>query len=139
MTCGQLLNPDRCQKRDQFPWQESADPFVGAIWRASRGKIRLTETNIKAIRKSAPATSPGSVYSQRCSATCGGGPADTSSVARPSPKLDDPHPGRDRPDGHGGEKSPGSLWRPLDPVVGQSHEAANRKRFLVRCPLAPLA
>ena len=36
-----------------------------------------------------------------------------------------PHHGRDRPDGHRGEKSPGSLWRPLDPVVEQSHEAAN--------------
>jgi hypothetical protein len=37
-----------------------------------------------AVRKSVRATSPGSVYSQRCPATCGSGPANSSSVARPS-------------------------------------------------------
>src|SRR4029077_19012743 len=97
------------------------------------------DTGSSAIRKSARATSPGSVYSQRCPATCGSGPANNSSVARPSPKLDDPHHGRDRPDGHRAEKSPGSLWRPLDPVLGPSHEATNRKRFLGTGPPAPPA
>ena len=52
----------------------------------------------------------------------------TSSVASAeSQAFDDPHQGRDRPDSHHGEKSPGSRWRPRDPVVGQSHEAANQE------------
>jgi hypothetical protein len=66
--------------------------------RGTRAGRRHRDTGSSAIRKSARATSPESAYSQRCPATCGGGPADTSLVARPSPKLDDPHHGRDRPD-----------------------------------------
>jgi hypothetical protein len=99
-------------------------------FRGTRAGSRHQDTGSSAIRKSARATSPESVYSQPSLATSGAGQEGTAWAARPSPKLDDPHPGRDRPDGHHGEKSPGPRWRPLDPVVGQSHEAANRKRFL---------
>ena len=41
----------KCQVREQFPWQETADPFVGAIWKIAKGKIRVSEGVIKTIRK----------------------------------------------------------------------------------------
>ena len=49
-----------------------------------------------AIRKSARATNPGPVYSQPSLATRGSWPADTSSGARPRPKLGDSRHERDR-------------------------------------------
>src|SRR6202041_4125143 len=68
----------------------------GKSFRGTRAGSRRWDTGSAATRKSVRATSPGSVYSQRCSATCAGRPADTASAARPKPKLAHLHHGHDR-------------------------------------------
>jgi len=40
-----------CAKRELFPWQESANPFVGKIWGISGGKIRLVEWKVEQFYK----------------------------------------------------------------------------------------
>ena len=99
------------QRSTRLNEQAAVNGFVG---HAHALVVGILESS--AIRKSARATSPGSVYSQRCPATCGSRLADISSVARPKPKLVDLRHGRDRQDGHHGERPPGSRWRPHDPV-----------------------
>jgi hypothetical protein len=44
-------HPHKCQAREMFPWQESADPFIGAIWKLACGKIRVLDWQIVAVRK----------------------------------------------------------------------------------------
>jgi hypothetical protein len=64
----------------QCPGLYSRKPLVGVKdWGGgTRAGSRRRDTRISAIRKSVRATSLGSVYSQRCLATCGGGQADSS-------------------------------------------------------------
>jgi hypothetical protein len=62
-----------------------------------------------------------------------------SSVATPSPTHGHPPHERDRPDDHRCEKPPGSMCTLLNPVVEQSHEAANRKQSLAKYPHALLS
>jgi uncharacterized membrane protein YphA (DoxX/SURF4 family) len=40
--------------------------------------------------------------------------------------------------GHRGDKSRGSLWRPLDPAVRPAHASTSRKQSRARCPRARL-
>src|ERR1700733_5704823 len=93
----------------------------GKWFRATRACSRRWDTDSSTTRKSARATSPESVYSQRCPATCGSRLADISSGARPKPKLVDLRHGRDSQDGHHAERPPGSLSRRHDPYIERSH------------------
>src|SRR5215471_8959737 len=102
----------------------------------TRACSRCWDSGSSATWKSARATSPEAVYSQRGRATCGSLQADSVSAATPKPKLGNLHHGRDRQDGCRGGRPRDSLSRPLDRGVLQSREVTNRRRCLAKCPRA---
>lgn len=41
----------KCTNRELLPWQETADPFVGKVWKIAGGKIRVVDWQVAAIEK----------------------------------------------------------------------------------------
>src|SRR2546428_11904891 len=105
--------------------------------RGTRAYSRRRDTGSSAIRKSAAATSPEPVYSQRSSAASRGWPEGTAWAARPTPRPADPLHSLHTAVAHHGAPPPGSPSTPPARDLWLSHESRNQKRFLVRCPLAP--
>src|SRR5437588_12714215 len=66
------------------------------------------DTEFSTIRKFVPATSPESVYSQRCSATSRGWKEGSAWAARPTARLRCPLDWLDTQDGHHAVRPPGS-------------------------------
>src|SRR5712675_772363 len=79
-----VLNQLFFQHSSRLDEQAAVNGFVGHAHILS-----LRDIGFSAIRKSVPATSPGSVYSQRCFATSRGWQEGTPWAARPTPRPGD--------------------------------------------------
>ena len=97
------------------------------MFRGTHACSHHRDTGISASRKSASATSPESVYWQRCSATSGGSKEGSAWAARPTARLGRPLDWLDRQDGHHDVRPPGSRSIPLAANIWQSHGSTNRK------------
>ena len=118
----QVLQQLLLQRSTGLNEQASVNGFVDTRMLSSSGYW------VSASRKSASATSPESVYSQRCSATSGWWKEGSAWAARPTAKL------RRRPldwldtlAGHHAVRPPGSRSMPLALNICQSHASTNRK------------
>src|SRR5882724_8781688 len=83
-----------------------------------------------ANRKSVPATSPESVYSQRSSATSHGWKEGTAWAAKPTPRLRRRLRWLDTQNGHHDARLPGSRSKPFGRGIWRSHVSTSRKRSL---------
>src|ERR1700687_1384520 len=95
----QVLHQLFFQYSPRLDEQAAVNGFVRPLYAPVVGILRLQPT-----RKSVPATSPESVYSQPSLATAGAGQEGTAGVARRSSRLAHPLHGRDSQDGHHDEK-----------------------------------
>jgi hypothetical protein len=46
-----FLYPDKCVARDLLPYQEEADPFVGKLYAAAQGSLKVKEHYLVGLRK----------------------------------------------------------------------------------------
>ena len=89
--------------------------------------VQSRDTGFSASRKSASATSPESVYSQRCSATSGGWKEGSAWAARPTARLLRPLDWLDTQGSYHDVRPPGSPSIPLALNIWQSHGSTHRK------------
>src|ERR1700732_2862745 len=99
----------------------------GKWFRGTHACSHHRDTGFSASRKSASATSPELVYSQRGSATSGGWKEGSVWAARPTARLRRPLDWLDTQDGHHDVRPPGSRSIPLALNTWQSHGPPNGK------------
>src|ERR1700674_4956662 len=111
----------------------------GKWFRGTRAGSRPRDTGFSAIRKSVPATSPESVYSQRAPATSHGSKEGSAWGAKPTPRLQNELRWLDTHNGHHDVRLPGLPSTPLGPGLWQSPVSTSQKRALERSPRAHAA